>query len=108
MAQARGVVEVSLANANATGAELAGVLGAADADTDLVGGHPLDELLGDTSAKLAGDSGDDDHEGLLCWRRQSSPSVSDDSAFTVPQILSAITRSCYHWSHERVSRRCHL
>ena len=65
MAQARGVAEVSLAYPGTTLAEPAGLLRAADADANLGGGHPLEEPLSDTPAKLAAGSGNDDHVNLL-------------------------------------------
>jgi hypothetical protein len=59
MAQARGVVEVSLPDPDAALAEPAGLLRAADTDADLLGGQPLEESLGDATTKLTGSSGDE-------------------------------------------------
>ncbi len=54
MVQARGVVKVSLPDPGAALAKRAGFLRVADADADLLGGHPLEELLGNAPAELTG------------------------------------------------------
>jgi hypothetical protein len=65
MAQARGVLVVSLAHPDTTLSEQAGLFRVANADAKLRGRHFLEEPLRDGFAKISGGSGDNDHKFSL-------------------------------------------
>lgn len=62
------VGEVAAPHADAACGKAGGAVGVANTDADLVRRDPLEQLMDDLGAELAGRAGDDDHVPPSCYR----------------------------------------
>jgi len=101
--EARGVVEITPADADAPLLQSPRLLRVADTDADPPGGDTVEQPLHDGPTELTVGPGDDDHDILLLLREVSSRlswlvlACRTSAGAPPPRLFTLITVSRYHW-----------